>query len=201
MNLAKYRLAKRKRFMKILLVEQDRNLLSSLHSFLSLYGHEVEEAFDSVLAINLFDDTFDLVLIDEESPRKSLLSTLTYFKKNKEDIKIILLSKDFVIPLSFLLDYPILDAYLPRPFTEDMLLDLLTHIKDKKKHERCSLKEDQFLTLLEEKEILTFKEGEQLFFQEYDFYKTYLVALNKKLQGKEILVTEKGFKLVTHHDQ
>ena len=73
--------------MNIVVVESDRHLLNSLERFLSSKGYKVITAFDGVIAANNFDIATDLLIIDENLPRKDTSEIIRILKGKKTCIK------------------------------------------------------------------------------------------------------------------
>ena len=79
--------------MKILIIDDDRTMLSLLNRMLSRKGHEVIEAQDSQQAVGLAQTgKFDLVVVDIFMPDKDGIEVISELRKVNQDIKIIAIS-------------------------------------------------------------------------------------------------------------
>jgi two-component system response regulator CpxR len=58
---------------KILLVDDDRELTSLLKELLEMEGFDVLVAYDGEQALELLDDSIDLLLLDVMMPKKTAL--------------------------------------------------------------------------------------------------------------------------------
>ncbi|MCR4879911.1 MAG: response regulator [Bacilli bacterium] len=182
---------------KILLVEPIRELLFSLNRYLTLDGYEVEEAFDGVIALNNFDNSFDLLIIDGDTPRVPCFEVIKLIKNKKKNIRVIVLMNDSILNADILVSNELVDDYIPRPFMPEDILEAINNLK--LRHRTTGFftnKEYLLLEKLREKEYLPYLEAYQLIYQNEVTLNTYIEVINKKLKEEEIELTEKGFKLV-----
>ncbi len=78
---------------KILIVEDDRDLINAYSMILKNQKHEVKEAFDGKDALTMIDDfSPDLILLDLLMPVMGGLEFLKNYNKNndKDDVKILI---------------------------------------------------------------------------------------------------------------
>ncbi len=188
--------------MNILLVEHNRGLLFSLHRYLVSKGHNVEDAFDGVIAINNFNDSFDLLIIDGDTPRVPCLEIIKLVKNKKKDIKVVVLMNDLILHEDILVSNEYVDEFIPRPFSPEDLDNVLNYLFIRK---RATLiltgKEYQLLEKLREKEVVPYLEVVELIYGSEETARTYIKTLNQKLKGEEIVLIEKGFKLEKKYDR
>ncbi len=106
---------------KILVVEDDLEIQKSLFIFLTETGYSVTVASDGLEAINLFDDSYHLVLLDIMLPKIDGFEVCNFIR-NKKDTPIIMLTalsgekeqiKGFDLKI---------DDYISKPFSVAILL-------------------------------------------------------------------------------
>ncbi|MDU7866329.1 MAG: response regulator, partial [Pantoea sp.] len=69
---------------KILLVDDDRELTSLLKELLEMEGFEVVVASDGEQALNLLDNSVDLLLLDVMMPKKNGIDTLKELRQQHQ---------------------------------------------------------------------------------------------------------------------
>ncbi len=112
--------------MKILTVDDARTVRTMVRNILEENGHEVHEAEDGVVAMNLVaKQTFDLILLDWEMPEMDGLTFLTRFRQEEisPETKVVMLtSLNKMSNILKAMDAGA-DEYIMKPFTPDMVLD------------------------------------------------------------------------------
>jgi DNA-binding response OmpR family regulator len=108
--------------MKILIIEDEKNIAKFLKLSLGDRGHEIELSYDGEEAYKIaLHNNFDMILLDLALPSKDGLSVLTDLRKNNINTPIILLSAEDKIKNKIEgLDLGA-DDYLPKPFSFDEL--------------------------------------------------------------------------------
>jgi len=114
--------------MKILVVDDEPNIVKMVKSRLQAYGHLVIEAFDGEEAlVKVESERPDLVILDVMMPKMDGLKVCDILKDSKENrhIPIIMLTaKGEVHDMKTGLKRGA-DAYLTKPFKPDVLLGLI----------------------------------------------------------------------------
>ncbi len=187
--------------MKILLIEPNRSLLNSLNRFLSSLGHECSLTFDGVIGVNEFDASFDLVIIDENTPRISYLETIELLKKKKPELMVFALLNSFVISSDTLLANELVDEFFSSPFVASELKFALENIKlfKDKSEIKFTIREHYLLRLLEKNKYLNIGDIDKKVLR-LEQIPPFIEGLNGKLKNKTIINEEKGFKLVDKND-
>jgi len=186
--------------MKILLVEQERSLLNALQRLLSVKGHDVQVAFDGVIAINEFDDGVDLVIIDENNPRIVFSETVNLLKQKKENLHFIALLDQLIVPYEYLKNNQNINAYMVRPFQAETLLSLIEEIDKFDYQNHLTFYELKLVELLKEKDLAPYSLIKETLKDEIDSLDNYIKSINEKLEKQMIVHDEKGFKLVDKND-
>ena len=103
--------------MKILIIEDEPELLKSIRNYLELEGYVVEVAVDYLKALEKTAEyDYDCVLVDITLPGGSGLDIIKQFKQKKSNVGIIIISaKDSLSDKVAGLDLGA-DDYLPKPF-------------------------------------------------------------------------------------
>jgi DNA-binding response OmpR family regulator len=104
--------------LKILLIDDDENILTNLCHFLKSKNYDVTPASDGVEGLNLFENHpqgFDLVITDLLIPRLSGAGLISIIKKRFPDIPIIAISGWGEYPGAFALESQA-DMVLSKPF-------------------------------------------------------------------------------------
>lgn len=156
---------------KILVVEDDLEIQSSLKTFLSETGYSILQACDGMEAMTLFDQSFQLVLLDLMLPKVDGFAVCEWIRK-KSNVPIIMLTalsdeEDQVRGFDLLID-----DYIPKPFSVSILLRKIEAIL------RRTVKED-FSDFIEYKDL-----------------RIDLVGMNVFIKGKIIKLTAKEFQIV-----
>ena len=186
--------------MNILLIEQERSLLTALERWLTKHNHNVQVAFDGVIAVNNFSEDIDIIIIDENIPRISFSETISLLNERKEGLKSIVLTNNFIIPTSYLLDSNHIDAYITRPFFADSFLEIINDLEKNTYKEPFTYYENKFITALKDGQLLSYEGVKEIFKEQINSLDNYISSLNKKMKDKEIVHDEKGFKLVNKND-
>jgi CheY-like chemotaxis protein len=104
--------------MKLLVVDDNPDILQILSSVISLFGHGVDEACDGLEAIMLIrQGQYDVVVTDADMPRVDGVQLCKFVKTQRPDIHVVGMSGD----LSALkeLEKAGADICLPKPFGLD----------------------------------------------------------------------------------
>jgi CheY-like chemotaxis protein len=110
--------------MKLLVVDDNPDILQILSSIITLFGHGVDEAGDGLEAIRLFQQRpYDVVVTDADMPRVDGRQLCRFVKAQRPDIHVIGMSGD----LSALkeLENAGADICLPKPFGLDEFLSAI----------------------------------------------------------------------------
>ena len=109
----------------ILVIDDEKQMLSVVQEALTLLGHKVEVAEDGLKGIQKFDNgNFDIVITDMRMPRldgRGVVQHIRDFRKNS--IPIVGISGT-----PWLLQDADFDVILPKPFPLDELLDTVTKL-------------------------------------------------------------------------
>lgn len=112
--------------MKILLVEDDKEISEMLIDFLQMEGFEVQSSFDGEQAVKtFFNDSYDLVILDLMLPKISGLEVMKRIRKESVVPIIILSAKDTESDKIFGLGLGA-DDYITKPFS---LTEVLARVK------------------------------------------------------------------------
>lgn len=117
---------------RILLVDDEIAIRSSLARVLEAQGHEVEEAEDGDHGLSLLEEGgFDLVITDINMPEKNGIEVLTHITELRPDVPVIAMSGGGLLDKSLLLgDAGALGAVatLEKPFEMEDLVGLVTEV-------------------------------------------------------------------------
>ena len=187
--------------MKILVIEPNRPLLDSLIRYLCSKGHDAIPVFDGVIGVNEFDNSFDLVIIDVSSPRISWQETVTLLKRKKPNLSVFVITDSILIPVDLLVENTIVDEFFTLPFNAYWLNFSLEKLINKRHGYDLflTIKEEELLSLIEQKGHLPFSQIDSKLYR-IDEISILISSINKKLKGKQIIIEEKGFKLVEQND-
>ena len=187
--------------MKVLVIEPNRQLLESLTRFFISKGEQATPVFDGVIGVNEFDNSYDLVIIDESTPRLSWKETISLLKKKKQDLSVFVITNSIYIPVDLLIENKEVDEFFTSPFSAYWLNYSLKQLQKRKRDNDpfLTIKEEELLRLIKEKENLPFSQIDNKLYR-IDEIPQLIDALNKKLKGKQIINEEKGFKLVDSND-
>ena len=78
--------------MKILIVEDDIQLNTTITNFLVLKNYEVKSVFDGKKALKLINDDFDMFIIDINIPEINGIELLKEIRKKKSNIPVIMIT-------------------------------------------------------------------------------------------------------------
>lgn len=105
--------------MKILLIEDDIELSTSIKTFFQIKGHDVEYFYDGLEALNHLENNnniYDLYLVDVNIPNINGLELLKFIRKTNIDIPIIIITASLEIQtLQTAFDYGCTE-YIKKPF-------------------------------------------------------------------------------------
>lgn len=110
---------------KILIVEDDADIREMLSEFLMMEGYQLDFAFDGQDALEKYDDTHNLILLDLMLPKKNGATVLSEIRKKSYVPIIIISAKDSDFDKSLILDLGA-DDYVAKPFS---LMELHARIK------------------------------------------------------------------------
>ena len=182
--------------MKVLVVEPNRHLLYSLNQYLTNRGDQVILAFDGVIAVNDFDVSIDLLIINVASPRITYLETIELLKKKKNNLKVFLITDKTSLNYLDFLNNEDIDEIFTLPFLATQLEFALDNISKNK--QGYTIKETYILNLLKNREHISYLDISNKVFKK-DELDEIILALEEKTKQK-IIIEEKGFKLVKDHD-
>lgn len=207
--------------MKILIAEDNRELLSTLKRALVRFDIDSDTVFDGVQAIDkLNNNSYDLLLLDLRMPRMDGIKVCNIAKENYKDLPIVMMTSISSDEIHELTSKIMADDYFSKPFS---VIDLKDHIVDIVKLRKTHKPIDIFdfhikldtLSFLKEKEVkITY--NEYLLIKEfigneciedialehlirYGKLNDYINSINAKLLlvGSEYQIKkEKGFKMV-----
>ncbi|MDU5192325.1 MAG: response regulator, partial [Mixta calida] len=106
---------------KILLVDDDRELTSLLKELLEMEGFNIVVASDGEQALNLLDDSIDLLLLDVMMPKKNGIDTLKELRQQYQTPVIMLTARGSELDRVLGLELGA-DDYLPKPFNDRELV-------------------------------------------------------------------------------
>lgn len=114
---------------KILIVDDERDIVLVIRTLLSQNGHESCEAPNGLAALRLFQSQyFDLIITDLRMPNMDGLAFLREIKKQDKDIPVIVLTA-FAAPDTAAEAMEIGAAiYLPKPFKANELLHVINRV-------------------------------------------------------------------------
>ena len=109
----------------ILVIDDEKQMLSVVQEALTLLGHKVEVAEDGLKGIQKFDNgSFDIVITDMRMPRLDGRGVVQHIRDfRKKSIPIVGISGT-----PWLLQDADFDVILPKPFPLDELLDTVTKL-------------------------------------------------------------------------
>jgi putative two-component system response regulator len=61
---------------KILLADDDEMVRLTVSNILEVFGHQVETAEDGTVVLDIVDDSFDLIILDINMPKKDGFETI-----------------------------------------------------------------------------------------------------------------------------
>lgn len=107
---------------KLLLVDDDHELIDLLKELLELEGFEIQVAYDGEQALSKLNNAIDLLLLDIMMPKKNGIDTLKEIRQKKHHIPIIMLTArgselDRILGLELGAD-----DYLTKPFNDRELI-------------------------------------------------------------------------------
>ena len=106
---------------KILLVDDDRELTSLLKELLEMEGFNIVVASDGEQALNLLDDSIDLLLLDVMMPKKNGIDTLKELRQQYQTPVIMLTARGSELDRVLGTELGA-DDYLPKPFNDRELV-------------------------------------------------------------------------------
>ena len=79
--------------MRILVVEDDLDLIDLLDEGLTMYGYAVDKAYDGEEAIDMaYVESYDVIVLDINLPKKDGFEVLKEVRKNDQEVNIIMLT-------------------------------------------------------------------------------------------------------------
>lgn len=79
--------------MRILVVEDDLDLIDLLDEGLTMYGYAVDKAYDGEEAIDMaYVESYDVIVLDINLPKKDGFEVLEEVRKNDQEVNIIMLT-------------------------------------------------------------------------------------------------------------
>lgn len=118
---------------KILLVDDDRELTSLLKELLEMEGFDVLVAYDGEQALELLDDSIDLLLLDVMMPKKNGIDTLKALRQTHQTPVIMLTARGSELDRVLGLELGA-DDYLPKPFNDRELVARIRAILRRSAH-------------------------------------------------------------------
>lgn len=106
---------------KILLVDDDREITSLLQELLDMEGFDVVIAHDGEQALELIDESIDLLLLDVMMPKKNGIDTLKELRQRHQTPVIMLTARGSELDRVLGLELGA-DDYLPKPFNDRELV-------------------------------------------------------------------------------
>src|ERR1035437_6762690 len=131
----------RKRPAKILVVEDNNEVLELIHDVLSANDYQVTNAADGLQALACFKkEKFDLMILDNNMPRMTgteLLQLIRVMPEGRNQAVIMLSAEPMLNPIYKAYDEGIVE-WIPKPFTAaDLLTKVVARLKNlKKEHDR-----------------------------------------------------------------
>ncbi len=108
--------------MRILIVDDEQQMLKILQAFLTKEGYEVVSAHDGEMALDIFQEhVFDLVILDWMMPKKDGLSVCREIK-SMSDVKVIMLTAKNENEDEFSALQSGADDYIKKPFHPGVLI-------------------------------------------------------------------------------
>lgn len=120
---------------KILFIDDEESLLTMLTKLISRLGYQLITATDGLEALNLFysnQKEIDLVIIDKNLPTISGIELIQKIKEIKPEIKIILTSGIQLDSEIDELKAHLIDQFIQKPYTVDILAQTIREVLDKK---------------------------------------------------------------------
>jgi len=121
--------------MRILVIDDDANILGVLAEMLTTAGYEVTEVSSGKEGLKLYRETpFDLVITDLFMPEKDGLEVIIELRRDLPEAKIITISAGSAYGHSSLETSRLLGAArtLRKPFMEDQLLEVVREVLESK---------------------------------------------------------------------
>ena len=113
---------------RILLIDDNQHIISTIRDYLEHQGFQVLTAFDGVDIFKLIEsETYDLVITDIDMPVVSGVGVILTHKKEKPAIPIIAISGYGEAPLSAAKEKGA-DVVLGKPFTFSVLMDRIDEL-------------------------------------------------------------------------
>ena len=120
--------------MKLLLVEDEKDLSNALAKILALNNYEVEQSFDGEDALEKINTKFyDAVILDLMIPLKSGIEVLTEVRANRNTVPVLILSAKSEVDDKINGLNAGADDYLTKPFSSKELLARIKNILSHKK--------------------------------------------------------------------
>jgi len=118
---------------RILVVDDENDFRTMLHSILTAEGYTVDTAEDGVAAINRIQERpFDIALLDVRMPRVDGIEVLKFIKEQYVDMQVIMLTAVAEVRLAVDCMRSGAFYYLTKPYTADELLSLVERALDQR---------------------------------------------------------------------
>jgi two-component system, cell cycle sensor histidine kinase and response regulator CckA len=121
---------------KILIVEDELELLELLRSLLESSGYRVLTAKDGAQAIDLFEqnsEDLSLVISDIELPHLGGLDAIKRMKQTNANVRLVLASGYVYPEIKTKLELVGVDAFLPKPYVPEEILEMIRGVLDSRK--------------------------------------------------------------------
>jgi len=118
--------------MRILIIDDDKDVLSCLEQQVSRMGHDVIATSDSKEGFSIaLDVTFDIVITDLTMPKVSGFKICHEVKKRSPDTKVIVITGNASDDRSFFSSLMGADMYMTKPWTISELKENIEKLKGK----------------------------------------------------------------------
>lgn len=179
--------------MKLLLVEDERDLSNALSAILKMNGYEVEQVFDGEEGLKSINTKlYDAIILDLMLPKLGGMDVLKSVRENKNNVPIIILSAKGEIDDKVNGLNSGADDYLAKPFSSK---ELLARIKNVLAHKKIDSGEE-FKGLLLDNDNLKLiydKKEVNLNRKEYDIMRQLMVSQGEIVKKDELMLKVWGF--------
>ncbi len=179
--------------MKLLLVEDERDLSNALSAILKMNGYEVEQVFDGEEGLKSINTKlYDAIILDLMLPKLGGMDVLKSVRENKNNVPIIILSAKGEIDDKVNGLNSGADDYLAKPFSSK---ELLARIKNVLAHKKIDSGEE-FKGLLLDNDNLKLiydKKEVNLNRKEHDIMRQLMVSQGEIVKKDELMLKVWGF--------
>lgn len=179
--------------MKLLLVEDERDLSNALSAILKMNGYEVEQVFDGEEGLKSINSKlYDAVILDLMLPKLGGMDVLKSVRESKNNVLIIILSAKGEIDDKVNGLNSGADDYLAKPFSSKELLARIKNILSHKKIDSGEefkglvLDNDNLKLIYDKREI-------NLNRKEYDIMRQLMVSQGEIVKKDELMLKVWGF--------